>query len=63
MHEVYWREMSHEQLLAQVDERYNTLRQTLVITDNASFEEARERIKKGVLRPDFREEQDEQKQQ
>ena len=59
VHETYWKEMPHEQLVSEVrrlGDRYTILCQALETTDAASYEEARKRIKSGTFIPDFREE-------
>ncbi|MBN3874509.1 MAG: SLATT domain-containing protein [Nostoc sp. JL33] len=56
LHEAYWRELPHEQFVAEVrriHDKYNSLIQTLETTDNAAFEEGRNRIKAGLFEPDF----------
>jgi hypothetical protein len=56
LHESYWREIPHEQFVAEVrriHDRYNSLIQILETTDNSAFEEARKKIKAGIFEPDF----------
>jgi hypothetical protein len=56
LHESYWREIPHEQFVAEVrriHDRYNSLIQILETTDNAAFEEGRKKIKAGIFEPDF----------
>lgn len=57
LHEAYWQEITRDQLFAEVrrlHDQYNALIQTLEMTDNASFEKARQRIKAGRFNPDFK---------
>jgi hypothetical protein len=47
LHESYWREIPHEQFVAEVrriHNRYNSLIQILETTDNSAFEEGRKKI-------------------
>jgi hypothetical protein len=53
--ETYFKELPHEQFVAEVrriDDRYNTLCQSLEPTDRKSFEAARDRIRAGIFDPD-----------
>lgn len=54
--DTYWLELEHQQLFVEVrriNDKYNCLIQALEITDSASFEKARKRIKEGFFDPDF----------
>jgi hypothetical protein len=56
LHESYWREIPHEQFVAEVrriHDRYNLLIQILETTDNDAFEKGRKKIKAGIFEPDF----------
>ncbi|MCL4516329.1 MAG: SLATT domain-containing protein [Firmicutes bacterium] len=60
LHETYWRELTHEQLVTEVrriNDRYNCLVQALETTDAKTFDEARRRIKTGIFEPDFQKNQ------
>ena len=57
LHEAYWREIPHEQLVAEVrriHDKYNSLIQMIETTDDSAFEKGRKKIKAGLFDPDFR---------
>lgn len=58
IHEVFFREHTRPELVAEVrrlDDKYNNVRLALPCTDDAAFEKAREKIRKGRFVPDFKE--------
>ncbi len=57
LYEAYWREISREQLVAEVrciHDKYNSLIQMLETTDDLAFERGRKKIKAGLFEPDFK---------
>ena len=58
IYEVFSHEYAHAELFSEVkrlDDKYNSVRLSLPCTDDAAFENAREKIQKGRFVPDYKE--------